>query len=133
MPRLCCSSSHHYSHSNLILDAQTLLLPITVLTHHPSHCPLILHAQALLLPATATAGGGCSEGVVQDGLEGGKLGKALLRRYDDPGEACRELAVGTLSGLMQVRVRTENLALGICVCSSDKGIFIYFSVLSYLG
>jgi hypothetical protein len=32
----------------------------------------------------------------------GKLGKALLRKFDDAGEANRELAVSTLSGLLQV-------------------------------
>ena len=56
--------------------------------------------QALMLPVGAQTDGG---GLVQDWLEGGKLGKALLRRYDDAAESCRELAVGTLSGLMQVR------------------------------
>lgn len=63
----------------------------------PMHALCIV--QALMLPADAPADGG---GLVQDWLEGGKLGKALLRRYDDVGESCRELAVGTLSGLMQV-------------------------------
>ena len=53
-----------------------------------------------MLPVGAQSDDG---GLVQDWLEGGKLGKALLRRYDDAAESCRELAVGTLSGLMQVR------------------------------
>ncbi|GAX77040.1 hypothetical protein CEUSTIGMA_g4487.t1 [Chlamydomonas eustigma] len=41
------------------------------------------------------------ESAVQEWLEGGKLGKALLRRYDDSAEACRELAVSILSGLLK--------------------------------
>ena len=55
--------------------------------------------------SSSEVGGGRSNdlvGLVQDWLEAGKLGKALLRRYDDPSEACRELAVGMMTGLMQV-------------------------------
>ena len=48
--------------------------------------------------------------MVQEWLEGGKLGKALLRRYDDPSETCRELAVGTMTALM--KVDGEGVCLG---------------------
>ena len=67
--------------------------------------------QALMLPTGARTDGG---DLVQDWLEGGKLGKALLRRYDDAAESCRELAVGTLSGLMQVCV-----CVCVCVCVGE--------------
>lgn len=56
--------------------------------------------QALLLrPASALP---VPEDLIQDWLEG-KVGKALLRRFDDPAEACREQAVSMLSALLQVR------------------------------
>ncbi|KAG1672600.1 hypothetical protein FOA52_002080 [Chlamydomonas sp. UWO 241] len=51
----------------------------------------------LLSPHT---GGEVAETTLSDWLEG-KLGKALLRKFDDVGEANRELAVSTLSGLLQ--------------------------------
>lgn len=58
-----------------------------------------LFKQALLLrPASALP---VPEDLIQDWLEG-KVGKALLRRFDDPAEACREQAVSTLTALLQV-------------------------------
>lgn len=76
--------------------------------------------QAILLPVSASSleaeGVRCNDlrGVVQDWLEAGKLGKALLRRYDDPSEACRELAISTMTGLMQVGRRRRITHFWCC-------------------
>ena len=80
--------------------------------------PCIIHlasSQGLLIPSgsskistpclSSDAGPGHrndKDDTILEWLEGGKLGKALLRRYDDSAEACRELAVETLTELMQV-------------------------------
>lgn len=74
-----------------------------------THCMLTPCIQALLLrPASALP---VPEDLIQDWLEG-KVGKALLRRFDDPAEACREQAVSILSALLQVRQEVLGAGVG---------------------
>ncbi|KXZ56414.1 hypothetical protein GPECTOR_1g369 [Gonium pectorale] len=53
-----------------------------------------VHSQLLDNPAL-------SESWLADRLEGDGLGKALLRRFDDPADSCREMAVSGLLRLLQ--------------------------------
>eukprot|EP00955_Chlamydomonas_euryale_P110942 366029-Chlamydomonas_euryale.AAC.14 len=90
-------------------------------------CPLLSVAQ--LLTKSSNTGADVAEATVQDWLEG-KLGKALLRKFDDHAEANRDLAVSTLTGLLEVRdsegvAVQASLPLTAAQASGDTQIFYY--------